>query len=193
MKEVAAYMSLFLSVAANIPYVYESIAGKVKPERVSWLLFTLLGFTYYFSALEDDGAKFFTAGELIGPVMIFITSLKYGVGGKSKFDRYALVFALCALGLLFVVDGTLPSLIIALAVDATAITLTIRKLIADPASESRLVWGMWFVSSLLGILSIRDYSLESLLFPVYVVFVSSTIFILANPSKEKNVQKIEKF
>ncbi len=193
MKELAAYASLILSVAGNVPYVWESINGKVKPERISWLLFTLLGFTYYFSALQDGGAVWFTAGELIGPIVIFLTSLKYGVGGKSKFDRIALFVAMFAFALLFVVDGTLLSLVIALFVDATAIALTVRKLISDPASESRNVWGIWLASSIFAVISIEHYSVESLLFPAYVVIVSIIIFLLANPSREKNVSKIDKF
>jgi hypothetical protein len=30
-------------LAANIPYVIEIIQGKAKPERIAWLLWTILG------------------------------------------------------------------------------------------------------------------------------------------------------
>ena len=94
---------------------------------------------------------------------------------------------------MFVINGTLPSLFIALFIDAVAVILTIRKLIADPASESRYVWGPWFISSILAIISLNTYSLETLIFPIYVAIVTATIFILANPNREKNIEKISKF
>ncbi len=94
MKELVAASALAISVGANIPYIFDIIKGRAKPERISWLLWTLLGLTYYFSAMFADGATLFTLGELIGPVVIFILALKFGVGGKSRFDMIALVIAL---------------------------------------------------------------------------------------------------
>lgn len=192
MKELFGILALTVSVGANIPYIFDIIKGNSKPERISWFLWTLLGFTYYFSAVFDDGAKVFTMGELIGPVLILLLSFKYGVGGKSRFDLYSLAVALIAFSLLFVVDGTLVSLLLALLVDGIGITLTLRKVRLDPASESRVFWGLGLVSSSLALLSLTNFTVETLLFPVYVFVASSCVFVLANPNKIKNIDKIEK-
>ena len=193
MKEVFAVASLGLSLIANIPYVFEIVKGKARPERISWLLWTILGVTYYLTALFEDGATFFTFGELIGPVIILLLSLKSGVGGRSRFDKYSLALASIAFGLLFVVDGVLISLALALFVDAIGIVLTMRKLLADPASESKSFWGIAFVSSVLAVLSLNNYTVETMAFPVYVIIVSALIFIKTNPAHEQNVKQIEKF
>jgi hypothetical protein len=83
MKELLAIASLVASLAANIPYVKETLQGKVKPERISWLLWTMLGATYFFSAVFGKGAVLFTVAELFGPALILILSIKYGVGGRA--------------------------------------------------------------------------------------------------------------
>lgn len=191
MKEVLAITSLVLSVGAGIPYIIEIVKGKAKPERVSWLIWTMLGLTYFVSSVISDGAVIFTSGELVGPVIILALSMKYGVGGRSRFDKYSLATAIVAFALLFMVDSVLISLLLALFIDGIAAVLTIRKLIIDPASESRLAWAITAVAGTLAVISLETYSLENVLFPAYVAAVSLVIAILSNPSKEKNLKQIE--
>ena len=191
MKEILAVTSLIVSVAAIVPYIKETLEGKVKPERISWLLWTLLGGTYFFSAVFSDGAKLFTFGELIGPVIILLLSIKYGVGGKSRFDKYSLAAALIAFILLFVLDGVLISLLLALIIDGIGATLTIRKLLIDPASESRSFWALAAIAATLALLSLKTYNLETILFPIYVIILSGFIVIKTNPSKQTNQKQVE--
>ena len=192
MKELFGIAALALSLGANIPYIIEIVKGQVKPERISWLLWTLLGLTYYFSALFAEGATLFTFGELIGPVIIFILALKFGVGGKSKFDLISLAVALIAFVLLFIVEGVLIGLLLALIVDGIGAMLTIRKLLIDPSSESKWFWGIGALSGVLAIVSLDNYNVETLLFPAYVVILSSFIFTKSKPSKRGHPHELEK-
>ena len=192
MKELFGIAALALSLGANIPYIIEIVKGQVKPERISWLLWTLLGLTYYFSALFAEGATLFTFGELIGPVIIFILALKFGVGGKSKFDLISLAVALIAFVLLFIVEGVLIGLLLALIVDGVGAMLTIRKLLIDPSSESKWFWGIGALSGVLAIVSLDNYNVETLLFPAYVVILSSFIFMKSKPSKRGHPHELEK-
>lgn len=186
MQKTAGIIALALSISANVPYIIECVQGKVKPERVSWFIWTLLGTVYFWSALREGGAVLFTTGELIGPVVAFVLSLKYGVGGKSKFDMVMLVLALLAIGWLVVAEQTLFSLVLALVADGIALTLTIRKLHIDPSSESRWAWGIFLISGIFAVISLTSYTLETLAFPIYVIIGSSYIAWRAHPSKKHN-------
>lgn len=192
MKEILDILAFAVSVGANIPYIIEIVQGKAKPERISWLLWTLLGSVYFFSTIIDTGATLFTAGELIGPVIILLLSLKYGVGGKSKFDLVSLAVALVAIGLLVTVESVLISLLLALFVDGVGIMLTIRKLRIDPTSESRGFWAMGALSSILALLSLTTYSVNAILFPAYVLVVSTYILLIAKPATKSYNKAIEK-
>ncbi len=191
MKEIFGIIALALSLGANIPYIIETVRGQVKPERISWFLWTLLGLTYYFSALFADGAVLFTFGELIGPAIIFILAIKFGVGGKSRFDLVSLAVALIAFALLFIVEGVLVGLALALIVDGIGAVLTIRKLLIDPSSESKWFWGIGAVSGMFAVASLHNYSAETLLFPIYVTILSLFIFIKAKPSARRHSKEIE--
>ena len=126
MKELFGIAALVISVAANIPYAIDIVKGKADPHRISWFIWTILGGVYFFSTIFESGATLFTIGELIGPVVIFLLSLKYGVGGQDRKNQFSLFVAIIALGLLFVHDGVIVSLLLALIVDAIAISITVR-------------------------------------------------------------------
>ena len=192
MKEFFSIAALVVSLAANIPYIVETIQGKAKPERISWLLWTMLGATYFGSAVLAGGATLFTFGELIGPVIILILALKFGVGGKSRFDLISLAVALVAFILLLLTKDVLISLVLALIVDGIGAMLTIRKLRLDPSSESRGFWLLGAISSIFAIISLSAYNLETLLFPLYVFVLSTYIVIKAKPvaNNDKAIEKL---
>ena len=181
MKEIFEVSALILSFCSNVPYIIETVQGKVKPERISWLLWTILGLTYYFSALYSDGATLFALGALIGPAAIFLLAIKFGVGGKSRFDIISLVAATVAFSLLYVIEGVIAGLLLALAVDGIGGILTARKLKIDPSSESRPYWGIGIISSMLAIASLETYSLETILFPFYIFLLSVYIYLNTHP------------
>ena len=52
---IAGIIALTLSIAANVPYVIETIQGKTKPERISWFIWTLLGVIYFSTAVLEGG------------------------------------------------------------------------------------------------------------------------------------------
>lgn len=183
-NEIFGVIALLLSVSANIPYVIEIVRGQAKPHRISWLIWTALGLVYFLSTILDTGATLFTAGELIGPVIIFLLALKYGSGGNNKFDYISLLIAAVAFALLFILDGVLISLLLALFIDSIGIFLTIRKLREDPTSESRAFWIIGSISAIFALLSLEEFTLEALLFPIYVFVVSTYIFLIAKDNKK---------
>jgi hypothetical protein len=192
LPEIAGIIALALSIAANIPYIVETIQGKVKPERISWFIWTLLGIIYFWTAILEQGAVMFTAGELLGPVVAFLLALKYGVGGKSRFDTIMLILALMAIGWLLFTENALVGLILALIADGIASVLTIRKLHIDPSSESRWAWGLFAVSAIFALTSLTNWTLETVLFPAYVLVVSAYITIKAHPSKNHRDAELDK-
>lgn len=185
MKEAFGIAALIISIAANIPYAREIIKGQAQPQRLSWFIWTILGGVYFFSTIFESGATLFTIGELIGPVIIFLLSLKYGVGGHDRKNQLSLVIALIALGLLFVHDGVIVSLLLALLVDAIAISITVRKVLLDRDSESKTFWALGALAAIFAILSLEQYVIAGLLYPVYALSVSAYIFL----NSEKNELK----
>ena len=178
-----AYLSSVIVILASVPYVVNVVKKRVKPERISWLLWTMLGATYFAGAIQSDGVIIFALADLLASTVTFILSFKYGVGGKSRFDRICLAVAIVAFILLLVADNILYGLILAIFVDAIGSMLTIRKLLKDRTSEPKMIWGLYIIAASLAIAALDNFSFESLLFPVYVIVIDSVIFLIAKSSK----------
>ena len=191
MKDALAIASLVLSLAVSMLYIIQVVRGKVKPQRFSWLLWTMLSATYFASALSTGGGVLFTFGELVGPGLIFLVSLKYGVGGKSRFDLVSLVIALVAFVLLFVASNVLFGLILALVVDGIGFMLTARKLAKDRSSEQKMPWLLYSLGGLLAIFGLQTFSVENLLFPIYIVISCGVFFFMADPKAKPKPEAIE--
>jgi hypothetical protein len=80
-KDLAAIASFIIMLAAMIPYIVGVVKRRVVPERISWLLWMVLSATYFASAIMTGGGVLFTFGALLAPTIIFVLSIKYGVGG----------------------------------------------------------------------------------------------------------------
>jgi len=81
MQQTFAWLSFAVSISASAIFIYDTIKGKIKPQRISWPIWAALSATYFTAALRTDGAVLFTLAELIGPAAIFAISLKFGIGG----------------------------------------------------------------------------------------------------------------
>lgn len=186
--ELMGVVAFVISVGAAVPYTIEILQHKVRPERVAWFIWMLLGVVFFISAVREHGAVLYTAGDLIGPGLAFLLAIKYGVGGKSKFDTVALMLALVAIALLFVTKNTVISLLLAVFADGIGAVLTIRKLRIDPTSESRIAWMMVALSSFFALLSLTTITFETLLFPCYVLLFGLYVSIVARPAKQHSVE-----
>src|SRR5665213_1725997 len=99
MDQLFGYTAGILSAVCYIPYFRDILLRKTKPERASWLIWMVLGVIAFFSQLNKGATDslWLTGIQTIGVVITFLLSLKFGVGGFTKNDYIALLFA--ALGL----------------------------------------------------------------------------------------------
>jgi hypothetical protein len=194
MKNILAILSFAMVVVSMVPYIVDVLKKRVVPERISWLLWAALGATYFVSALTTGGGILFTFGELLCPTIIFFLSIKYGVGGKSWFDRICLIVAAVAFALLIVVDNPIFGLVLALFVDCIGMVLTVRKLAKDRSSEPRAPWGLAVIAAILSIVALESYTVENLLFPLYIVVSCSLLFFMSKPDKtgKAKLRELEK-
>ena len=189
MNNIIAIASFVIVILATIPYIIDTIKKHTRPERISWLLWVALGATYLTSATRTDGAVLYILADFLVAAVILILSLKFGVGGKSRFDQVCLAVAIVAFILLLTADNPLYGLGLAVFIDAIGSMLTIRKLSKDRTSEPKWVWGMFTLAPLLAIIALENYSIENLLFPVYALVAKIMIFLLAKSNRNAKASK----
>lgn len=140
---IFGYISAVLSIVMIIPYVRDILRHKTKPERGSWLIWSVLMFISFFSQMAKGATDslWLTAGQTISVLTIFILSLKYGYGGLAKRDTKGLIGAGIGLVLWYLTKEAAIALIIVILVDGIGTYLSVIKSYEDPGSETLYLCG----------------------------------------------------
>lgn len=191
MLQVFGYISAILSIVMIVPYVWDILHHKSKPERGSWLIWTVLGFISFFSQMAKGATNslWLPAGKTLSVFIIFGLSLKYGYGGLVKRDIKALIAAGVGLVLWYLTKEPLTALLITILVDAIGTYLTMIKSYEDPESETLVMWLMSGTAGIFGMLAVGSFSPVLLLYPFYIM-LANYVIVAAILLGRKNLNKV---
>jgi hypothetical protein len=170
--------SMVISVAGALPYIAHILWGRVRPERATWFVWSLilaLAIWGYRASGANDSV-WFLVGDLAVTAMIFLLSLWRGQGGFSRLDLVCVGIASLSLGLwqlssisLFAVWGVLIA-------DSVAMLPTLIKSLHDPRSESSTTYAFSSVAALCGFVAVGQWNFSLLFYPAYLFLAN---FVLA--------------
>lgn len=166
-----------LSIAAYFPYVWAILQGKASPNRTSWIVWTIVSgsifFSYYFAGARDT--VWVPAGYTIGSLIVSLLAIKYGEGGWTKLDRNCFIAAGISLLLWWLFESPLFALYISLTVDITASFPTIKKAYLNPLSEDKLTWFLFWIGSFFNILAVNNWKFVIYIYPVATFLLISVM------------------
>ena len=180
MKTAFSLLAMTCSLSAGVVYIVSIFKGPTRPQRITWLLWSILGVVYLLSAIRSQGNVIYSTAALFQPFIIFLLALKFGVGGRSRLDLISLAIAFFALILLGFTKSPVTSILLCLFVDAIGAALTIRKIILDPGSEPRVMWLISACGGAFALLGLHSYGLANVLFPGYIAILGVITFILVS-------------
>ncbi len=191
MQEFFGYTSAILSIIMIIPYIIDIFKKTTKPERASWLIWTVLGLIAFFSQLVKGATDslWLTAGQTLSVLIVFILSIKYGVGGLNKRDIKALITAGIGLLLWAITKEALFALFIVILIDFIGVFLTMTKAYKDPKSETMNTWLISGTSGIFGALAVGSFDFVLLAYPIYII-IANYIVVFAIILGKKSIQKI---
>ncbi len=188
-------IATLISIAGYLPYITDIIKGKSKPNRVTWLIWSILGTVLCFTSFELSDYDWMTICVpivyMIGPSTVAILSYWYGEGGTSKFDIFCFISAFIGLGLWLFLDMIILALWLSILIDGVGALPTIRKSYLNPQSESLMGWAAFALASALnfGVMFHRfdgTESIHSLVYPLYLFLISIIILGVMLNSKCKS-------
>ena len=171
----------FILVISILPYVISIFRGTVKPNRISWFIWSIIGFAFWLITPEtaDEVTKMLTLIFMINPTVIFILTLFKGESTKpDNLEKFSLVIGLFSILIwyLFQDDSGVLPIVIAIFADFCALIPTLRFVFKTPEEETPLAWILFFLGFLIALFAIEDHSLESMLLPVYMTI--GTFFVV---------------
>lgn len=179
--EAAGIVAGILSLGGYIPYVYETIKGQTKPNKATWMIWSLVGGLLAFSYLTEQGlnSSWLPLGYFIGPLIVAILSFKYGYNSWSKLDIICIVAAVMSVIPWLLSDNAIFTLVINVLIDSAGAIPTLIKTYSEPETEDFKAWFIFFIANSiqLFVVSTMNYAI---LYPIYLFILAAlmVIFIL---------------
>lgn len=176
---IIGIISLLFNFAGYAPYYRDIFKNKVKPQRITWRLWTILNLIAAVNQIRNGGgwATLFVLSTLVFVSGVFLLSFKKGIGGGSKMDKVSLLIA----GLLFMwwifSRDSVYSTYLALAIDSIGAVLTGYKAYKKPETEAYLQWLTSGIAAGISILALEKRSILLLAYPVYIIFGNAVIVL----------------
>jgi hypothetical protein len=190
MLEIFGYISGILFMFSAVPYVRSLLRGNTKPQRITWLIWTVLVFIAFFSQLAKGAtwSLLLTAGDAVAIVIVYIFSFKYGVGGFGKMDIISLFGAGLSLILWYFTSEPAVALFLIILIDIIGSNLTVQKAWRNPETENWVGWAMCGVGGLFGILSVGSFNFILLAYPIYICLINSLMAVIVLGRKKVKVR-----
>lgn len=178
-KDIAMILSVLIGFGAQCFGIYLILKGEWKPQRTTrglYLLMMAITTATTFSQGSTE-AFVFSAAITIGQLVIFLLSLKYGVGGRSRIDFVTLVAAIFALVGWWLTSNPTVGLYLAILADMIAFIPTIQKTWIEPTSEDWRFYGVDVISSSFNLLAQKSFLIMDLAFPLYIFVLNLVISV----------------
>ena len=170
----------FILAISVLPYIISIFRGSVKPNRISWFIWSIIGFAFWLitPSTADEVTKMLTVIFMVNPTIVFILTLFKGENVKpDNLEKFSLIIGLSSIAVWYLFKdstGIFP-ITIAIIADFCALIPTLRFVLKAPEEETPLAWIFFFLGSLIAVIAIQDHSLESMLLPVYMTIGSFLI------------------
>lgn len=180
MLALFAFLSVVFNVAAYLPYFRDIFAGKTKPHRTTWFIYFLLTISTFSTqlALGASGYLWLLGTQAIMMLLVFLLSIKYGVGGFSKVDIVCLIGALAGLLVWWVLNNPAYTLYLNIGIDIIATIPTIVKAWRFPETETASTWALGILAAFFSILAAHTTVLNLYLGPLYTLLISTLVTAL---------------
>ena len=184
MLKYLIFVGMAISLIGIMSYIKEMLQGSVKPNRVSWLMWSIAPLIAAIAAMVSGVTwsviPVFMSG--IGPLLVFIVSLfkKEAYWKIVKFDLYCGFLSALALILWGITNEPIIAIIFAIASDFLASVPTLTKAWKHPATESSSAFVGGLCSALTTFFAIDKWNFLSLAFPIYLGVIDILILFSIN-------------
>lgn len=184
MKNILIILSVLLALFGYAVYFVSILNGKAKPHRTTRLVIFIISSlsTASLFAQGNRVAIWLSGVFAVSSLVIFLLSIKYGIGGFSKLDISCFVIAIFGIGLWVYTKNPVLALFSSIVADFTGYLPTIIKSYKLPKSE---VWTFFFTGALsaaLNLLATEKWSIESFAYPLYIIIVNMiVVFMILRP------------
>jgi len=171
-----------IGAVGSLAYLVDTVKGKVKPNRVSFLLWSIAPLIAFAAQIKEgvglESLMTFSTGFL--PLTTFIASFvnKKAEWKVTKFDLVCGVLSILGLILWLVTKVGNVAIIFSILADALAAIPTLVKAYKYPDTELAWPWIATVIGVILTLLTLNELTFSNSGFIIYILIVNTLIFSL---------------
>ena len=172
-------LGALLNLTGSLKYVFDTLKGKTRPNRISWFLWALAPLIA-FSAELNQGVglrSLMTFMVGFGPLMVVIASFisKKSVWKLTPFDYVCGGLSILGLLLWAITREGNIAIFFSILADGFAAVPTIVKSYKEPETESGLVFGLGIINAGITLLTINHWTFANYGFPLYILLICTLL------------------
>jgi len=177
-------IATLISAAGSVAYLIDTIKGKVRPNRVSFLLWSIAPFIAFAAQIKQgvglEALMTFSTGFL--PLMVLAGSFlnKNAEWKLTKFDLFCGFLSVIGLVLWQITKVGNVAIFFSILADGLAAVPTIVKSYKYPDTELAWPWISTPIGVLLTLLTLKELTFANSGFIIYIFLVDSIIFSLVH-------------
>lgn len=177
-----AYLGVIISFLGGLIYLKAVIKGEVKPNKVSWLIWSIAPFIAFF-AQARQGVGVESLGSLISgvdPLLIFAASFlnRKAEWKVTRFDLTCGLLSFLGLALWQITQVGNIAIIFCILADFLAGVPTLVKCYKEPETENGVGFLLGCIGIGLTVLTIKDWNFANYGFTLYITFACFLLFSL---------------
>jgi len=172
----------FISITGNVAYIVETLKGNIKPNKVTFLLWSIVPFIAFFAQIKQGVGiqALFTFVSGFMPLLLFLASF-VNKNAEWRITRFDLTYGFLALvGIVLWIITKVGNLAILFSIlaDALAVVPTVVKAYKFPNTELAWPWLTSGTGAVLTLLTIERWTFANSSFALYIVFICILMFVL---------------
>ncbi len=177
MYQTFGYIAGILALISYAPYYRDILRGRARPERATWLLWSVLAGIAFFSQLSKGAHQslWFTGFDSAGAFVTLLLALKYGLGGLKKRDVVGLLIAALGLIVWHYTHNAIYALAITIGIDVIGVSLTVWKTLDHPDSETYTMWLLVSLAGALAAVSVGKFDATLIAYPLYICLANLAV------------------
>jgi hypothetical protein len=175
-------LGTLIGAAGSIAYLINTVKGKVKPNKVSFLLWSIAPLIVFFAQIKQgvglEALMTFSTGFL--PLTVFIASFvnKQAEWKLTRFDLLCGILSLMGLGLWLITKVGNIAIFFSIVADGLASVPTIVKAYKYPDTELAWPWIATVFGVVLTLLTLSTFTFANSGFIFYILVLDVLIYIL---------------
>lgn len=151
-------------------YIREIFLGHVRPQRATWFIWATVSILLLVGLIANGEREMIWVpwAYALGSSIIFLISLKRGMGGWSKLDLACISCAAASLVVWKIMGTPQLPIFINLFADLMGFLPTYKKSIINPLSERNPGWIFFTLGNLFNFFAVTSWSLPATVYMIYM-------------------------